>query len=295
MPIDQIEVGTRLRKLDRKTVESLAEAIGKEGMLHPLVVTVATSYEYENKVRLVAGHHRLEAAKKLGWECVPITIVDFDAIEAEMAELSENLIRAELDVAERAQHVTRLKQLHAQQRAAKAEADPAKLAQPEPVCGGRGKKGFAAELAAKTGRSKAAINKDLARGERIVSDVLEAVKERPALNNGAAMDKLMALRPEHQREVVDGTRQLDPETAPEPDAAAEPAMCPALQDAAQEPTVMAHEAIEMAVEETASPPIAAGTSFTRLTIDAEVEFVMSAWRKVSPNAKKRLWDLLWRK
>ena len=56
---------------------------------------------------LVAGHHRLEAARKLKWEAIAAIIFDgMDADEAELAEIDENLIRAELSPIERALHVT---------------------------------------------------------------------------------------------------------------------------------------------------------------------------------------------
>ena len=54
---------------------------------------------------MIAGHHRLEAVRSLKWESVPCQIVNgIDALDAEIAEIDENLMRAELTPAEQALH-----------------------------------------------------------------------------------------------------------------------------------------------------------------------------------------------
>ena len=44
----------------------------------------------------IAGHHRLEAYKSLGYDEIVVNTVDLDALHAELAEIDENLIRNEL-------------------------------------------------------------------------------------------------------------------------------------------------------------------------------------------------------
>ena len=42
---------------------------------------------------MIAGHHRLKAFEALGIDLIPIRIVDCTALQAELAEIDENLIR----------------------------------------------------------------------------------------------------------------------------------------------------------------------------------------------------------
>jgi ParB family chromosome partitioning protein len=62
---------------------------------------------------LVAGLHRLEAARKLNWKEIRCSVFDdMDADRAELVEIDENLIRANLTPAEEAAHMGRRKQLY---------------------------------------------------------------------------------------------------------------------------------------------------------------------------------------
>jgi len=56
-------------------------------------------------LHLVAGAHRLEAVRKLGWEQLPAVFIEADAVDVRRWEIAENLHRAELTVLERAEHV----------------------------------------------------------------------------------------------------------------------------------------------------------------------------------------------
>jgi hypothetical protein len=62
---------------------------------------------------LIAGYHRLEAARHLGWLEVRATVLDgLEGIQAREAEIVENLVRSELSPAERAIHVAELKKIY---------------------------------------------------------------------------------------------------------------------------------------------------------------------------------------
>jgi ParB family chromosome partitioning protein len=66
MRIDAIEVGERVRQ-DLGDIEGLAESIGDIGLLHPITIT--------DEGKLLAGQRRLEAARRLGWDTVPVRVV----------------------------------------------------------------------------------------------------------------------------------------------------------------------------------------------------------------------------
>ena len=70
--IDKLIVNPKNRNIHSdKQVEVLAKLIKIRGFRNPLIVSNRSGY-------LVAGHGRLEAAKKLGLEKVPVMYQDFD-------------------------------------------------------------------------------------------------------------------------------------------------------------------------------------------------------------------------
>lgn len=102
LPIDRIMIGDRKRPLG--DVIALAQSIKDLGLLNPITVTADGS--------LVAGYHRLEACKSLGWQSIPVNIVDLDSLSAELAEIDENLIRNELHWFDRDKQLARRKEIY---------------------------------------------------------------------------------------------------------------------------------------------------------------------------------------
>lgn len=81
MKLDNIIVGDRVRK-DMGDLAALAASIKRHGLLHPVVV--------KKDRTLVAGHRRIEAARRLGWEEITVTIIDVeDLLSAERDENTE--------------------------------------------------------------------------------------------------------------------------------------------------------------------------------------------------------------
>lgn len=79
--INEIEVGERHRR-DMGDIGSLAKSIASVGLLHPIVV--------RSDNVLIAGERRLVACKQLGWDTVPVTVVDLEqVIRGEVAENSD--------------------------------------------------------------------------------------------------------------------------------------------------------------------------------------------------------------
>ena len=69
--LDRIRVPDNVRELDAAHVEALAGSIVLQGLLVPLVVRPAGE-DFE----LVAGFHRLAAARSLGLAEVPVVVRD---------------------------------------------------------------------------------------------------------------------------------------------------------------------------------------------------------------------------
>jgi N6-adenosine-specific RNA methylase IME4 len=86
----------------------LAESMARHGLLHPIVIT--------SDNRLIAGQRRLEAAKLLGWNRIPVHVVD--VANKVHAEADENIIRLDFTPSER---VAVAKTIEAEERRAAKE------------------------------------------------------------------------------------------------------------------------------------------------------------------------------
>ena len=79
--LDQIRVPENVRALDAEHVKALAGSISLQGMLVPVVVRDDGNDTYE----LVAGFHRIAAAKTLGLAEVPVVVRDAVTEDADRA------------------------------------------------------------------------------------------------------------------------------------------------------------------------------------------------------------------
>ena len=100
-PVEKIIVGKRLRPV--KDVTELAASMKEQGLLQRIVLLPDGT--------LVVGGHRVAAAKLLGWTTIPARIAELDEVDAELAEIDENLYRRELTVLEQAEHLQRRMEL----------------------------------------------------------------------------------------------------------------------------------------------------------------------------------------
>ena len=101
--VDSIIVSNRHRPVDLGAVKVLAASMQKLGLRTPITIRSPN----DSECYLVAGRHRLEAARLLGWSEIECFVLDCSEDEAEMWEISENLHRAELTVVQRSEQVSR--------------------------------------------------------------------------------------------------------------------------------------------------------------------------------------------
>ncbi len=103
MAVNDIILNLRVRK-NLGDIAALMESMKSHGLLNPITVT--------NKGELIAGHRRLESAKRLGWEYVDVVVLDDpSAIEKLEIEIEENLQRKALSPDELADAYERLDKL----------------------------------------------------------------------------------------------------------------------------------------------------------------------------------------
>ncbi len=83
--VSDIKVKKRIRK-ENGDIESLMESLQAHGLMNPVVIS--------EKYELIAGFRRLSAAKKLGWDTIPATMVNAKAKVTRLElELEENIQR----------------------------------------------------------------------------------------------------------------------------------------------------------------------------------------------------------
>jgi len=198
--VDDVIVEPRKRPLNNDKVMVLQTSMAEVGLLQPIVLT-------ERNV-LVAGRHRLEAARRLGWETVAARIAPLDGLRAELAEIDENLMRNELTVLEQGEHLLRRGEI--------LEA-----------LGERAAVGWNGNQYTKVGgdtvtppKTTAALATEMGIGERsaqrrlqiardLDGEVREAIAAEPIANRTREMLDLARLEPDEQRRVVavDGVKE----------------------------------------------------------------------------------------
>lgn len=159
--VDSIEIGERHRALSEDAVERLAASMKAIGLRSPITVRVVDDYVLadgevcDGVPVLVAGAHRLAAAKSLGWSHIDCIDADDDAITAELWEIAENLHRLDLTKDQRDEHIRRYAELLRTR-----EVSGQVVQQPNPK-GGR-PEGIASKIAKETGLSARTITRALA-------------------------------------------------------------------------------------------------------------------------------------
>jgi ParB-like nuclease domain len=187
----------RYRMLRPENVDAIAESMKVQGQLQPIVVRPRSG---GRGYWLIAGWHRLEAAKKLKWETIRCEIREgLDDDQAGLIEVDENLIRAELSPAEVAMHTVRRKELYEKVHPqAKHGGAPGKAG------GGKKAKGanvasFVKDTAEKTGQSKRSIERNTTRGKNVtvLSQILGT-----CLDTGEELDALAQLDEDAQLDLA---------------------------------------------------------------------------------------------
>ena len=188
IPIASIRIENRLRPLNDAKVAELAASIAELGLLQPIGIRPDGT--------LVYGYHRLEACKRLGWTEIPAVVVDGDDLRAELAEISENLIRNELTLLERAEHLARLKTVYEQ-------LYPNTRGVGRPTKNGATVAPFSSWAAAQTGLAQRTVQHYVQLAESVAPEVRNAIRRTPIASDGAELKSLASLEPQQQRAVAE--------------------------------------------------------------------------------------------
>ncbi len=104
IPIHEIKINPGRRQAVPGSVRELADSIAEIGLLNPVTV--------DRGHTLIAGLHRLEAAKLLGWTEIECIISGLEGLRAELAEIDENFVRSDLTPLEFGELLLRRKELY---------------------------------------------------------------------------------------------------------------------------------------------------------------------------------------
>lgn len=195
-----IDIPQRLRALDMSRVDALAESMAAIGLLQPITVHMVG----EAQAEVIAGAHRLMAARKLGWEYIDAVFLEgWSDIDRQLAEIDENLMRSELTPTQQAEHLAKRKELW-EAREAAAKTSRTSLGDGRKA-GPQHQDGFASETAKATGASKRSVQQSIARATAVPQDIRNRIVGTK-LDTGTYLDSLKPLDPEQQRIKV--TRDL---------------------------------------------------------------------------------------
>ena len=164
-----------------QTLDALKESIKEVGLLFPPLVR-----KTDKGLKLVAGAHRVEAARQLGWKTITVEIDrshdDSDDSEkwAGIAEVDENLIRRTLSKVDRAKIVGARYKLVGKKLGAH----------------------FSSETARLTGASQSEVKRDLNRAVDLGERTLNRIKGT-SLDSGPEMDALRKLSKSTRKRLID--------------------------------------------------------------------------------------------
>lgn len=195
-----------------ETVNALAESMRASGLINPVIVKRSVIYDGSimcEGFKVVAGNHRVSAARALGWDEIDAFVVDGDGgLQAELIEIDENLCRAELSPAQRAAAIHRRKEvweaLHPELSAESAD----KLR-------GRGRPiSFASDTMDKTGESDRRTREHLARAEALGPDLHAVIGT--SLDKGVELDALKDMDADERHALIERARAGEVVSAREP-------------------------------------------------------------------------------
>lgn len=207
IPIDRIYIDPNRRSVDAATVSDLEKSLEAVGQINPICVRPIQGNPAHEWV-LVAGLHRLEAARNAGLTVILARVLDLDEIKARLVQLDENLIRKIMSTAEKdaaiaerraiydLSHDDKAKAAHVANKKMGRRHDASDTLSPA----------FSESLAARNGVSRRTIERSVARADAIGTDLLkqlagtsldkatelEALAQLPEVNKKAISAKAIA-------------------------------------------------------------------------------------------------------
>ena len=194
MKISDVKINPGRRDTQQRNVEELARSISAVGLMNPITVTQDNT--------LIAGLHRLEAVKLLGWTEIECVVSEADGLQAELAEIDENFVRAGLSHRELGDLLLRRKELyeaiHPETRQGQRNGQTAKNANFSLL----ETKSFAQDTADKLGVSKRTVEQLVQTAANLTPEAKKTIRDAgDKITKGAAL-KISRLPPDQQEEAA---------------------------------------------------------------------------------------------
>jgi len=186
--ISDIKVVGRKRKLNEEKIRDLANSFKLLGQLQPIVI----NQDYT----LLAGLHRLEAAKLLGWETIKAEVISGSQLEDELIEIDENLIRNDLTVLEQAELLQRRNEILKEMGLRRSHGR-----YPTNSLSDRGLK-TTEDIAKEVGLANSTLLRRIQIAQNLVPEVKEKIRNTPIADSTTQLLELAKLKPEEQIEVA---------------------------------------------------------------------------------------------
>ena len=192
--ISNIKINPGRRDTQQRNVEELARSIAAVGLMNPITVTQDNT--------LIAGLHRLEAVKLLGWTEIECTVSDADGLQAELAEIDENFVRAGLSHRELGDLLLRRKELyeaiHPETRQGQRNGQTAKNDKLTVLAA----KPFSEDTADKLGISKRTVERLVQTAANLTPEAKKTIRDAgDKITKGDAL-KISRLPPDQQAEAA---------------------------------------------------------------------------------------------
>lgn len=195
-----IDVPARLRSVSDGRVLLLADSMAQVGQDQPITVNVPGAMrvpDFPDRVELVAGAHRLAAARSLGWSTIAARLIAVDRRQARLIEIDENLVRSGLSILDRAICLAERKRVW-------EELHPApKRGRPKNTCTVQVILGFAAEAAAASGLDESTIYRDLSLVRDLDEGLVPRIQPTQLADRRAELRLLADHAPERQAAILD--------------------------------------------------------------------------------------------
>ena len=197
IPIADIAVTDRIRPIDENQAAVLAASIKAVGLITPITVRLTPNAKI-GKYTLVAGAHRLRACIINEATEIDAIIVKGDQTASKFIEVTENLIRNDLSVIDRAAHVQVLRDLYENEHGEIKAGRPNNSANIAPLFEG----GFTQYVSDRLGISKRSYAYLNQIAQTLNPSLRERLRGTPIADNQAALLKFSKMEQAEQQRIA---------------------------------------------------------------------------------------------
>ena len=195
IPTAEVKINPGRRTANPEHIQELAKSIAEIGLLNPITV--------DHRHILIAGLHRLEAAKLLDWPEIECTVSNLEGLQAELAEIDENFIRSDLSPVEYGDLLLRRKRIYESlypesKNGGDRKSEKIRAAK----CRSDSVKSFVQDTADKLGVAPRTVERQIQTAKNLAPDAKEIIRSADAKITKKDALKLSRMEPEQQKEAA---------------------------------------------------------------------------------------------